>query len=542
MAGGMRISDLTTASAVADSDLLEVAKVDGNSSSGYMSYKETMSAIAIYITKLATYSNDLNTTDKHIIGAINELKQLVSLIPQFAIEVVAQLPTQDISETTIYLVPNSDPEQGNYYEEYIYVNNAWELVGSTEVDLSDYYTKSQVDGMFNGLATVATSGSYTDLINKPTIDSALSTSSTNAVQNQVITNKINGLMDVTETLDTTPYVYRQTPSGQYTVKEQLIGGSVVWNQLVDTNTTSVTITSGHKYISKINSVWAVAISDGTAISVDGSRQDMVIDITAEFGTTIANYIYTLEQNTSGSGVAWFRKYFPNVYYAYSAPTIQSTKVSSKVVKDSDNQTVATYDLSGSHLVKRNYALVDLGSLNYSRDTSYTEHAFFTYSTTIPKCKNTDVLTTIPNLCCPLYLSDTVNNIDHNTNDKRISVVQHQQGVRIWIADSAYTDTTALKNSLNGVYLLYELATPTTETVTNPTLYGIWKLDANNNLYFDGDEVSDIPNPQIVENGGTEQFIDAEVQAGNRDVSMPVGGGHKYGNNPLIGKLLEYIQN
>lgn len=50
------------------------------------------------------------------------------------------------------------------------------------------------------------------------------------------------------------------------------------------------------------------------------------------------------------------------------------------------------------------------------------------------------------------------------------------------------------------------------------------------------------NPQIVENGGTEEFIDAEVESGNRDVSMPVGGGHKYGNNPLIGKLLEYIQN
>ena len=152
---GMRISDLTTASAVADSDLLEVAKVDGNSSSGYMSYKETMSAISIYITKLATYSNDLNTTDKHIIGAINELKQLVSLIPQFSIEVVAQLPTQDISETTIYLVPNSDPEQGNYYEEYIYVNNAWELVGSTAVDLSAYYTSAEVDTLIAAKANTA---------------------------------------------------------------------------------------------------------------------------------------------------------------------------------------------------------------------------------------------------------------------------------------------------------------------------------------------------------------------------------------------------
>ena len=342
---GMRISDLTTASAVADSDLLEVAKVDGNSSSGYMSYKETMSAIAIYITKLATYSNDLNTTDKHIIGAINELKQLVSLIPQFAIEVVAQLPTQDISETTIYLVPNSDPEQGNYYEEYIYVNNAWELVGSTEVDLSDYYTKSQVDGMFNGLATVATSGSYTDLSNKPTIDSALSTSSTNAVQNQVITNKINGLMDVTETLDTTPYVYRQTPSGQYTVKEQLIGGSVVWNQLVDTNTESVTVPSGHTYILWNGSALSLATSDGTAVSVSSGYK--FYDITQMFGTAVANQMTTTK----------FASLFPNyASYAYSASTIQSVNVASKVVRDSNNQVVSTYQFDDTLTLRGMYEL------------------------------------------------------------------------------------------------------------------------------------------------------------------------------------------
>ena len=41
------------------------------------------------------------------------------------------------------------------------------------------------------LASVATSGSFTDLSNKPTIDTALSTTSTNAVQNKVIAAGIN---------------------------------------------------------------------------------------------------------------------------------------------------------------------------------------------------------------------------------------------------------------------------------------------------------------------------------------------------------------
>lgn len=63
------------------------------------------------------------------------------------IQVVDELPTQDISTTTIYLVPNDASEVDNIYDEYIYVNNAWELIGSTAIDLTDYYTKTEVDGM-----------------------------------------------------------------------------------------------------------------------------------------------------------------------------------------------------------------------------------------------------------------------------------------------------------------------------------------------------------------------------------------------------------
>ena len=45
------------------------------------------------------------------------------------------------------------------------------------------------------LATVATSGSYSDLSNKPTIDSALSGTITNAVQNKVIKSALDGKQD-----------------------------------------------------------------------------------------------------------------------------------------------------------------------------------------------------------------------------------------------------------------------------------------------------------------------------------------------------------
>ncbi len=61
----------------------------------------------------------------------------VSAIPKFAISVVSSLPTSDISTSTIYLLSNGG-SSGNSYDEYLYVNSAWEKIGTTEVDLSGY--------------------------------------------------------------------------------------------------------------------------------------------------------------------------------------------------------------------------------------------------------------------------------------------------------------------------------------------------------------------------------------------------------------------
>ena len=144
-----RFSELTTAGAMTGAELLAMSQETLGS---LLSVKSTLQNIANWFAVNSQYASALDTTDKTLCGAINELKQLISLIPQFSIEVVNTLPVSDISETTIYLVPNSDPEQGNYYEEYIYVNNAWELVGTTEVDLSAYYTKLEVDGLLSAKA------------------------------------------------------------------------------------------------------------------------------------------------------------------------------------------------------------------------------------------------------------------------------------------------------------------------------------------------------------------------------------------------------
>ena len=58
---------------------------------------------------------------------------------------VNELPV--VGETgIIYLVPEEDPEVQNRYDEYIWINNAWEKFGSAsiDIDLDKYYTKEEI--------------------------------------------------------------------------------------------------------------------------------------------------------------------------------------------------------------------------------------------------------------------------------------------------------------------------------------------------------------------------------------------------------------
>lgn len=87
-----------------------------------------------------------------------EVDEALDSLSTLTLEVVTVLPTRDIHEDSIYLVQSSDPETGNQYDEYIYVNQNWELIGSTKVDLSSYYTKSEIDQKFEEYAYTAGNG------------------------------------------------------------------------------------------------------------------------------------------------------------------------------------------------------------------------------------------------------------------------------------------------------------------------------------------------------------------------------------------------
>ena len=66
----------------------------------------------------------------------------------FDVQVVQELPATGDAHT-LYFVPSADPQTQNIYDEYLYTNNAWEQVGSTSVDMSDYYNKTQVDTLLD---------------------------------------------------------------------------------------------------------------------------------------------------------------------------------------------------------------------------------------------------------------------------------------------------------------------------------------------------------------------------------------------------------
>ena len=64
-------------------------------------------------------------------------------------EVVEELPATG-EAGTVYLVPKQSAGTSDVYDEYIYVDGSFEHIGSTEIDLSNYYTKTQADDLLDG--------------------------------------------------------------------------------------------------------------------------------------------------------------------------------------------------------------------------------------------------------------------------------------------------------------------------------------------------------------------------------------------------------
>ena len=68
---------------------------------------------------------------------------LFSKVDSVSIMFVDELPADPL-EKTIYFVPRNESEFDYVYNEFMYIDNEWVQVGSTEMKLEDYYTKNEL--------------------------------------------------------------------------------------------------------------------------------------------------------------------------------------------------------------------------------------------------------------------------------------------------------------------------------------------------------------------------------------------------------------
>ena len=103
----------------------------------------------VALTVMTNTVNDLvNYYKKTETYTQSEVDALIAAIVTLNIQAVNELPTTDISRTTIYLVPKADAATQNAKDEYINLDGTtagWEKIGDTEIDLSDYVTDTELN-------------------------------------------------------------------------------------------------------------------------------------------------------------------------------------------------------------------------------------------------------------------------------------------------------------------------------------------------------------------------------------------------------------
>lgn len=114
-------------------------------------------------------------------------------------QIVEVLPNaEEANESTIYMVGTGAGSEDSAYEEYMLINGAFEKIGSSAVDLTNYATKSYADGKATEAETNAKS--YADSLAVNYATAAQGTKADTALQQaDITTGKTNGTIKVKST-------------------------------------------------------------------------------------------------------------------------------------------------------------------------------------------------------------------------------------------------------------------------------------------------------------------------------------------------------
>jgi len=150
----------------------------------------------------------------HIDASVAALEQEIEAAIGIDLVAVDVLPTASADTLRkIYLVPSPNAKTTNIKDEYITLDNgegsdpryAWEQIGTTEVDLSNYYTKAEVDTKINDASTSIWAEIAT-LAKKSAVDASIGVldASVSALESEV---KIYGDTTITHLVSCTSTAY-----------------------------------------------------------------------------------------------------------------------------------------------------------------------------------------------------------------------------------------------------------------------------------------------------------------------------------------------
>ena len=133
----------------------------------------------------------------------------------------------------------------------------------------------------------------------------------------------------------------------------------------------------------------------------------------------------------------------------------------------------------------NYGVVDLGSLTWTYDSG---NQYFYSSNIQTEIKKPTDNYGVANMVCSLYTPTYLNNM-YGSLDK-VMAISSSTG-SLFISNRSYTDATAFKNAMSGIYLLYELNEPKgIQTASIVTNYGEMPL-YNDNGELKADCIADV---------------------------------------------------